>query len=363
MNLRFLPLLVVFLVLAFAGRVSGQTVGFSQAVFFERVGNTFQTEISVSPLPASGLFSYGLVAEVKGTSGLIGVVNLVPQAALRFDGVMGANERREVAGGIARVKGTVNFQHPAKPPFLQSGIVTLSVSGLSAGAYRIRLSSWNTLGPTEQLFVDGSQQCFDPSLLFGVADLYIGDGSPEALINSIGQLIPDRQTGMLLQKLEFTNVGGAPGVFRLWIKNIDPRIKVWNAKGTINGVPYIEINNIVPGQRVTLTIEYWSPNRALIPTPEFSLEPVIPEPTQPLTFSEAVQKRVVKAKDGMLLEFNTKSGESYYIQYSDTMSEWLTVYPAVQGTGGRIQWIDNGPPKTAKHPFQASGRFYRVMRP
>jgi hypothetical protein len=54
----------------------------------------------------------------------------------------------------------------------------------------------------------------------------------------------------------------------------------------------------------------------------------------------------------------------YYVQYSSNVNALatnpLTALPAVRGTGSRVQWIDNGPPKTVSPP--ASGtRFYRVL--
>jgi len=37
------------------------------------------------------------------------------------------------------------------------------------------------------------------------------------------------------------------------------------------------------------------------------------------------------------------------------------VFPPLYGTGGHLQWIDNGPPKTVSPPVN-DARFYRVMK-
>jgi hypothetical protein len=33
----------------------------------------------------------------------------------------------------------------------------------------------------------------------------------------------------------------------------------------------------------------------------------------------------------------------------------------VKASSNRLQWIDNGPPKTASHPSEAPTRFYRMV--
>jgi hypothetical protein len=40
---------------------------------------------------------------------------------------------------------------------------------------------------------------------------------------------------------------------------------------------------------------------------------------------------------------------------------WKTALPAILGTGGVVQWIDNGPPKTECARSEAACRFYRVL--
>lgn len=62
-----------------------------------------------------------------------------------------------------------------------------------------------------------------------------------------------------------------------------------------------------------------------------------------------------------LLEFTSEAGRSYYVQYSTDLTHWKTVQPAITGNGARIQWVDNGPPKTASPPGATPMRFYRVI--
>ena len=62
-----------------------------------------------------------------------------------------------------------------------------------------------------------------------------------------------------------------------------------------------------------------------------------------------------------LLEFSTVTGRVYYVQYRSNLVQWKTALPAIEGTGTRVQWIDNGLPKTESAPASTSRRFYRLI--
>jgi hypothetical protein len=71
---------------------------------------------------------------------------------------------------------------------------------------------------------------------------------------------------------------------------------------------------------------------------------------------------------GVVLEFPTLTNFSYYVRYSDSLTnfsaqntnstEILTASPAFRGNGRRVQWLDNGPPRTQAVP---TNRFYRIL--
>jgi hypothetical protein len=42
---------------------------------------------------------------------------------------------------------------------------------------------------------------------------------------------------------------------------------------------------------------------------------------------------------------------------------WYLSLPGVAGTGGHVQWVDNGPPRTLPKPVSQTTRFYRVIKP
>jgi hypothetical protein len=62
-----------------------------------------------------------------------------------------------------------------------------------------------------------------------------------------------------------------------------------------------------------------------------------------------------------LLEFSTIAGRTYYIQYSSDLNDWQTAQQPVAGNGSRVQWIDNGQPKTQSAPNETLHRFYRLF--
>jgi alpha-tubulin suppressor-like RCC1 family protein len=74
------------------------------------------------------------------------------------------------------------------------------------------------------------------------------------------------------------------------------------------------------------------------------------------------QGQTTQLEDGSFrLRFDTSLNRSYQIQYSDDVQEWRTVFPALTGSGGVMEWIDDGPPKSWKHPAAVGQRFYRVI--
>ena len=76
-------------------------------------------------------------------------------------------------------------------------------------------------------------------------------------------------------------------------------------------------------------------------------------------FTEGSRSRL---PDGSFkLGFRSDLNRSYLIQYSSDMRTWKTAFPPVNGTGGLIEWIDNGPPTTDRAPGDEANRFYRVI--
>jgi hypothetical protein len=86
--------------------------------------------------------------------------------------------------------------------------------------------------------------------------------------------------------------------------------------------------------------------------------------TVPANFGKTLSIDLTRfVSNSVIVEFSTKLGSRYLLQYADTpegVSTGKVAFPSVVGTGSRVQWIDNGPPKTATPPTNQH-RFYRVL--
>ena len=121
-----------------------------------------------------------------------------------------------------------------------------------------------------------------------------------------------------------------------------------------------------------LTFEYYAsdgrPNSIGTPgyVTEFALDSTIQTPIGRRSLVPVTYKPVLSG--GVLLEFPTLTNFSYYIRYSDSLSDFSaqdntnsvirTARPAFLGNGRKVQWLDNGLPRTENTP---TNRFYRVL--
>lgn len=174
-----------------------------------------------------------------------------------------------------------------------------------------------------------------------------------------------RQTGLISRTVRLTNAsaGLLPGG-QLWLRgltndSLGNPITLFNASGTVDGVPFIRVPSLAAGATVALLLEFYVTDRQTIPAPVYDW--VLGIATAPALDGAAAVQADLRQVDGLfLVEFLTTTNLTYYIQYTDNMSQpsWLTSLPPVQGTGGRVQWMDTGLPRTLSQPD--TNRFYRV---
>ena len=74
-----------------------------------------------------------------------------------------------------------------------------------------------------------------------------------------------------------------------------------------------------------------------------------------------IERSMWLADGTFMIEFSSVPGQVYYIEYCDDLRNWKTVTPSGTSDANRIQWIDNGPPKTQSFPSNRSSRYYRVI--
>ena len=110
-------------------------------------------------------------------------------------------------------------------------------------------------------------------------------------------------------------------------------------------------------------IEYYRLSRHSDFTPVFSVESALPV-SPPTPAGEAVSINRLSAHLGgrILLEFTTIPGRKYVVQYSSNLTDWKTTDPIITAPSNRMQWYDDGPPKTESKPNSVGSRFYRIIQ-
>ena len=64
----------------------------------------------------------------------------------------------------------------------------------------------------------------------------------------------------------------------------------------------------------------------------------------------------------LVIEWTSIVGRNYTVIYGPTVNgPWTAATPTVTATATRVQWYDDGPPKTASKPESAPTRYYRVI--
>ena len=193
---------------------------------------------------------------------------------------------------------------------------------------------------------------------------------PTVTVGGIGPV--DEQTGYFPQPLRVTNPGTTtyPGL-RVLIRSLPVDtttnvVRVANAHGLTNKIPFFEYGPIAPGSSVDFTIELYVSNRRTLPSPTY--EVVVQEP-RPffaarafLVNTNATYFDVLSGRP--IAQFKTQENRTYFIQYNTDLTAtngWKTSLPGLLGNGHTVQWVDTGPPRTDSPPGGQGARFYRVI--
>lgn len=175
---------------------------------------------------------------------------------------------------------------------------------------------------------------------------------------------PNVLTGLYEQHVEISNTNGSTiDAVRVIIRGLPAGVRVANAVGEIDGLPYVQYNrSLADGEKVGLILEYSSPVPGVIPaTTDFLPEVVAPLPALDPAGQVVGGVSVTPLTNGnTAIAFASLEGRTYYVQFSDDGQSWTTVLSSIEGTGRRIIWEDNGPPKTWGES-RPVGRTYRVI--
>jgi|GEM_PF-5303519 len=349
---------------AAGSRLVPTDIRFDKPAYTADVGVPINGSIIIDPVPVGGLYSQGMIINVSNREGTVaGIITPVTNTTLDHHGIiLNSPADTSTSTGVGGLKGSGLFS-PALPVLTRSELATFTLTGLPAGLYDMRITPWNQLGPTEDIFVTAYSETLDPFITFVPSTVEIIGTSMTPEVTVTGAITLNPQTGLLEQNLTFTNnTGQTLHGFRLYVTDLPEGVILWNRHGYENGIPYIDIfGDILPGASMNVLLEYYRPSRIADFIPGFTLAPQEEEPEEPGDVPPlALELRILRIDSrGLLVEFKTVAERRYTVQYSDDLNIWKVSQPSVEGTGERIQWLDAGPPKTATFPNGT--RFYRIV--
>ncbi|MEO5803542.1 MAG: Ig-like domain-containing protein [Verrucomicrobiota bacterium] len=179
-----------------------------------------------------------------------------------------------------------------------------------------------------------------------------------------GPMVLNRQTGLIEQRIRVGNPTPLTlSAARVLVFNLPSGVRVYNASGTNNGIPFVQYNQpIFPGGSAEMLIEYLVPSR-VPPSTTLILEivPTSPAAETVVGLPQKIDRALWFTGGTFLIEFTSVANRFYSIQYSSDLVTWKAS-SSVQGTGSKVQWIDNGSPKTESLPANSGQRFYRIIR-
>ncbi len=302
------------------------------------------------------------------------------QAAFQFFGVQllladpaNLGGKKGVHPGIARADSILAVDTNQLP----SGLVGVTIS----------LPPGQTLPPGHSELANLVFRPIEPNASLADARLAITSGPVEASISdangnslAVTQAVlpvgapasvsptPSNANGLFLQAITVVNPGAADIFARILVRglgvdSLGNPIRLFNAAGSANGVPFLLAGPVRAGVPMVVAAEFYVSDRRTVPTP--SIEVQIGSDFAPAV--SASHPVTITRRDGpgglRIVEFLTAPGVAYYIQYAPgAAGPWRTSLPAVSGTGSRVQWIDSGPPRTDSPPSAAPTRIYRVFQ-
>lgn len=192
---------------------------------------------------------------------------------------------------------------------------------------------------------------------------------PDPVLEPGSEVVVKREDGVFEQTLTVTNSGArAIGGFRIEIRGLPEGVSVSGAETPAAGKPWVLLfqEAVAAGASVEKKIEYVSTNSELeginpqvtviqIAEPDESTAPA----DQPFRIGH-----MARLEDGsVFLEWDVVPGHRYAVEYTalDTTPPWTRSPVIVSSATSHLQWVDQGPPKTATHPSTAPARFYRVV--
>jgi len=191
----------------------------------------------------------------------------------------------------------------------------------------------------------------------------------QIIVTNASPMVFDPQTGLMDQTVRLVNVStSAVDSVRLTVSGLTNWL--YDAVGTNNGNPFVVYPNpLNANQSADVVLEYFIPTRLPIGVADSNYTAVAISAfnlTAPTSTNGvfSITRAVLLSNGELLIEFPSVQGASYSILYSTnaSFSNPLIAQPEIIAPADRVQWIDEGPPKTISAPASATSRFYRVIK-
>ena len=189
----------------------------------------------------------------------------------------------------------------------------------------------------------------------------------QLIATNISEMVFNPQISLMEQSIRLVNNGSsAVDSARVMVTGLTNWLR--NAVGTNNGNPFVAYTSpLNAGQSVDLVLQYFVPTRQPITVNNSNYIAVPTSPFNviaPSSSGVTITNQILLPTGAFLIEFTATPGRTYTILYSPdmTFSNTFTAIPSIVAQANRVQWIDDGPPKTISHPSTNTSRFYRVLQ-
>jgi uncharacterized repeat protein (TIGR01451 family) len=255
---------------------------------------------------------------------------------------------------------------PTNQPVINVGTLT----NLSARTFRLLVRPETATNVIVAASVS-STNITEPNLL---NNFFTNSFAVDALItnqliatNLTSPMVFNPQNSLMEQTIRLVNVGASNvSSARVIVTGLTNWLR--NAAGTNNGNPFVVYAApLAPNESVDLLLQYFIPTRLPVavqnsnyiafPTSAFSV-------LAPTNFTFAITNFVTLPSGAFLIEFPATPGRTYTILYNTDAAfttNTMAAIPSIVAQAGKVQWIDDGPPKTISHPGIPPSRFYRVL--
>ncbi|HYG21706.1 MAG TPA: DUF11 domain-containing protein [Verrucomicrobiae bacterium] len=188
----------------------------------------------------------------------------------------------------------------------------------------------------------------------------------QLIATNASDMVLNFQNALMEQTVRLVNISSSNAASaRLIINNLQHPLR--NAAGTNSGTPFVAYAApLAPGEGVNLVLQYFVPARVAFDVPNDSYVAVatstynvnVPVPSA-VTITNIVQ---LPSQD-VMIEFPATPGRTYTIYYSSAMDfpDARAAIPPIVAQTSKVQWIDDGPPKTISAVNSTTNRFYRVL--